>query len=255
MSGPPPRENVTEHVARPGPTLRPAQTVAEARDAIRRGSPKAGILYFYVTEDSGRLVGVMPTRTLLVEPDSKVVGDVMLRDVIAIPHTATVLDACEFFILHRLLAFPVVDDEGKLLGTVDVTLYTDELAGLDGEGDAHAGRAVTDDLFQLVGVHLADARPKSPFAAFRGRFPWLLANVAGGLCAAFLTGLFEAELEKAVALALFVPVVLALAESVAIQSVSLALERLHGGRPTLWKLWTRAYEEFGTGLLLGGGAG
>ncbi|MEM1063829.1 MAG: CBS domain-containing protein, partial [Planctomycetota bacterium] len=95
MSGPPPRENVTEHVARPGPTLRPAQTVADARDAIRRGSPKAGILYFYVTEDSGRLVGVMPTRTLLVEPDSKVVGDVMLRDVIAIPHTATVLDACE----------------------------------------------------------------------------------------------------------------------------------------------------------------
>ncbi len=52
----------------------------------------------------------------------------MVERLITIPATATVLDACEFFILHRLLAFPIVDEERRILGTVDVHLYTDELS-------------------------------------------------------------------------------------------------------------------------------
>ena len=135
------------------------------------------------------------------------------------------LDACEFFILHRLLALPVVDEHRRILGIVDVELYTSELIDLDSPERS-------DDLFQLIGVHLAEARQLSPLAAFRSRFPWLLATVAGGILAAFLAGLFRAELEKAVALALFIPVVLALSESVSIQSVSLALQVLHGRQPT-----------------------
>ena len=69
--------------------------------------------------------------------------------------------------------------------------------------------------------------------------------------AAFLSGLFQAELEKAVALAMFMPVVLALAESVAIQSVSIALQRLHGGRPTLAGILRAVRHESLTGILLG----
>ena len=58
--------------------------------------------------------------------------------------------------------------------------------------------------------------------------------MAGGILAAFLSSIYELELQKVVALALFIPVVLALAESVSMQSVSLALQNLHGERPT-WK--------------------
>src|SRR5690606_8487581 len=132
----------------------------------------------------------------------------------------------EFFLLHRLLAFPVVDVEGRLLGIVDVALYTDELADLD-------RREGNDELFQLIGVHFTESQQSSPVAAFKNRFPWLLANIGGGILAAFLSGVFEAELQKVVALALFIPVVLALAESVSIQSVSLALQALRGKKPTV----------------------
>ena len=55
------------------------------------------------------------------------------------------------------------------------------------------------------------------------RFPWLLCNVAGGLLAALLSYAFEPLLDKVVAIALFMPVVLGLSESVAIQSMTLAL--------------------------------
>ena len=87
-------------------------------------------------------------------------------------------------------------------------------------------------MFQLIGVQLAEAQQTSPLVSFRSRFPWLAANIAGGVAAAFLSGVFQAELQKAVALALFIPVVLALSESVGIQSVMLALRVLHGPRPT-----------------------
>src|SRR5207253_277579 len=118
---------------------------------------------------------------------------------------------------HKLLAFPIVDDEWRMIGLVDVDLYTQELSDLDRRDDS-------DTLFQLIGVHLSEAQQKSPLTSFGKRFPWLLANVGGGIVAAILAGVYEHELETAVALALFIPVVLALAESVCIQSVSLALQ-------------------------------
>lgn len=220
------------------------QTVGEALAAIRENPPATRVIYFYVIDEDQRLRGVVPTRRLLVSPVDKAVSEIMVRDVITIPRTATVLEACEFFLFHRLLAFPIVDEEGQMLGIVDVELYTDELSDLD-------RRDASNDLFQLIGVHLEDARPTSPAAAFRSRFPWLVANIAGGILAAFLSGLFQAELQKAVALALFIPVVLALAESVSIQSVSLALQALRGTRPTMATIFRKLRSEMLTGLFLG----
>jgi CBS-domain-containing membrane protein len=54
----------------------------------------------------------------------------MIRRVVAIPNDATVLDACEFFIEHRFLAFPVVDADRRMLGVVDVDLYQENLISL-----------------------------------------------------------------------------------------------------------------------------
>ena len=149
-----------------------------------------------------------------------------------------------FFTLHRLLAFPVVDENRRILGVVDVELYTTQLGELD--------RSERNEyLFQLIGVHLTEVQQASPVVAFRSRFPWLLCNIGGGILAAFLSGIFEGELQKAVALALFIPVVLALAESVSIQSVSLALQVLQGQHPTWASILKRLRIEFLLGSLLG----
>lgn len=112
-----------------------------------------------------------------------------------------------------------------------------------------------DDLFQTVGVHVAHARQDSPLAAFRTRFPWLGCNLAAGILAAFLSGVFEEELKRVVALAFFIPVVLNLAESVSSQSVSLTLQLLHGRRPTWRSMLAQVRGELLTGLLLGLGSG
>jgi magnesium transporter len=150
-----------------------------------------------------------------------------------------------------LLAFPVVDANRRLVGVVDVELYTEELAET---GETAASER--QDVFQLIGVRLTRAQQTRPLRAFRGRFPWLLCNVGGGALAAFLSGIYEVELNwNRAVLALFIPVVLALAESVAIQSVTLALDGLHGGVPTWRDLIRRLRYEGATGFLLGAATG
>jgi len=241
-------EPVTGHMRRDFVRLRAEQTIREALESIRRDPPTDRVIYFYVVDAADRLLGVVPTRRLLLNSPEERIGDIMVRDVISISSAATVLEACEFFTLHRLLAFPVVDDQRRVMGIVDVELYTTELSDLD--------RSERNDyLFQLIGVHVASSQIGSPWTSFRSRFPWLLCNVGGGIVAAFLSGIFEHELQQAVALALFIPVVLALAESVSIQSVSLALQLMHGQPPTFRSLWLKLKREGIVGILLGGACG
>ncbi len=239
---------VINHMRTDLPRLHVEQTVGEALLSIREKPPESRIIYFYVVDDQNKLKGVVPTRRMLLNAPEKPLKEIMVADVLTISNTATVLEACEYFVLHRLLAFPIVDADFRLIGVVDIELYTEELSDFD-------RREGNDELFQLIGVHLDAVKQTSPAVAFGNRFPWLLANIAGGLMAAFLTGVFEAELQKAVALALFIPVVLALAESVSIQSVSLALRVLSGKQPTVAEILKKLRQEVVTGLFLGVASG
>src|SRR5262245_22960044 len=92
---------VTRHLRRDFTQLPAGQTVAQALAGLRDRQPEGRIVYFYVVDDAGRLQGVVPTRRLLLSPPDTPLADIMVRPVIAIPATATVLDACEFFTLHR----------------------------------------------------------------------------------------------------------------------------------------------------------
>src|SRR5437762_1174167 len=179
---------------------------------------------------------------LLSGPETKI-GELMVRDVITLPSTATVRDACELFLAHRFLAFPVVHNE-RMVGIVDVEVFAEGIDDLERTKQQ-------EDLFQLMGVHLSAAQQASPWAGFTSRFPWLLCNIGGGILAAILSHAFEPLLGKLVSLALFVPVVLGLSESVGIQSVTLALLVLHGQPPTLEARWRRLRCELLPGMLLG----
>jgi magnesium transporter len=238
------RDPVTAHMHQDFTRVLLGQTVGEALDELRRNPPKGRIIYFYVVDEQGRLQGVVPARQLILSPREQKLADIMVRRVVTLPAEATVENACEFFIQHRLLALPVVDADKRLLGVVDVELYTDELGKL---GEASKG----EDLFQLLGVKMTTTQQRSPWLSFRHRAPWLSCNLAAGILAAFLSGVYEGELNKVVALAFFIPVVLNLAESVSSQSVSLALQWLHGAPPSVSALLARLRSELATGFLLG----
>ncbi len=221
--------------------LKPEQTIAQALDFIRGHTNAHSIHYFYVVDDDNKLVGVVPARRLLTAAPEHVVRQIMQDNVVAIPEWATVLVASEYFATRRLLAFPVVNDRHELLGVVDVSLFTDEVIDL--------ARRTYDDIFQLIGIHTTEQR--STWFAFRDRFPWLLCNIAGGLLAAFIASRFERLLHEVVVLSLFIPIVLALGESVSMQALTLTLQAMTDG-PIVWKrLFAALWKEFKTAVLLG----
>jgi len=245
-------ESISAHVRKDFPTLDPHWTVAESLDHMRKNPPPGRFIYFYVVDEDMQLVGVVPTRRLLLSPADSVISTVMIRQVVCIPADATVLEACEFFTFHKFLAFPVVDNARRVIGVVDIELYAAELAESD---NGENSPALKDEVFQIIGVRLTTQQQGRPLRAFRGRFPWLLCNVAGGTLMAVLTGFYEHELRDLLALTLFIPMVLALAESVAIQSVTLTLDTFRGQKATWKDLLRRCRSEALTGLLLGATTG
>lgn len=234
---------VSKHMRTDPTRIKSGLSIAEALAYVRDHEIGGRILYFYVVDSDDCLVGVVPTRRLLRARPNDVVSDIIVTPVISIPDSATVLDACEFFTLHRLFAFPVVDAAGRLSGVVDVDLYTGELADLE-------KRQEGDDLFQLVGVHLTDAEQRKTLVAARKRLPWLLCNVVGGVVAAAIADAFQ-DVATLVLVTPFITLATGMSEGVSIQSVSLALQSLHGRRSTIMTLLRQLGRELLVGLMLG----
>jgi magnesium transporter len=225
-------------------TLNQSLLAGEAIDVIRQAAGGSGaIQYYYVVGDDGRLVGVLPLRRLITYPADKQLKEVMQPRVIALPRTATVLDACEFFVLHKFLAFPVVDEARRVVGVVDVSQFTTDMIDL-AEGEP------PDDVFEALGFRVAQVKGASPIRAFRFRFPWLTATIGSGVLCALLTSRFEVTLAKSLVLAFFLTLVLGLAESVSVQSMTLAIQSLRGVRPTLRTYGQAVWREMRTAGLL-----
>ena len=239
---------VTDFIRRDFAQLREAMTAREALEAVRREGIGEKIVYFYVLNDEDRLVGVLPTRRLLTAALEERIGDLMIKKVIAIPRSASLLEACEFFVLHKFFAFPVVDKERRMLGLIDVGVFTEEVFDM-------AEREQHEDVFETIGFHVSSVRDAGPLRAFRYRFPWLLATIGSGTACALLASAFAITLAQSLVIAFFLTLVLGLGESVSIQSMAVTIQALRSSRPTLrWYLATLR-REVATALLLGAACG
>jgi magnesium transporter len=245
---------VAQHARKDFPLLDADMTVAAALERIRREGIGERVIYFFAVDSDERLVGVLPTRRLLTAAPETHLRDIMVRRVVAIPATATVLDACEFFVLYKFFAFPVVDEQRRIVGVVDVSLFAEEVLG-EREEQPRPAAPVRDDVFEALGFHLEQIRGASPWRVFRFRFPWLLVTVAGGTICAVLAGAFEATLAHSLIVAFFLTMVLGLNESVSAQSMSVTIQMLRSA-PVTWGWFATALRrEFITAVLIGLGCG
>jgi len=234
---------VRESMRPPGLLLPRHLSCGQALDLIRERAPADAIYYFYVIDEHEALCGVLPVRSLLTSPLERPLEEILVARVISVPDTARVLDACELFAMHKLLALPVVDSARRVQGLLDVNLFTEGVFDV-------AERERMDEVFEAIGVRVSQVQGQSPVLAFRYRFPWLLPTLASGLACAVLTGWFGSTLERSLALAFFLTLVLGLGESVAIQTMTLTVQTLRHRRPTLrWYLREWLREAISAGLL------
>jgi magnesium transporter len=214
-------------------------TVARALELLRQHAKAAAIDYVYVVDAGGRLTGTLPVRSLLAALPGARVQDVASRNLVKLAARQPKDEVVRAFRGHHYQALPVVDDQDRLVGIVTA------------ESVLTAVRAQEDEI--VFGATGADAREQElrTSVAFTRRLPWITMTVIGGLGCAFIAGLFHATLERAVMLGIFVPLVLAVSESVAAQTATIVLKTLVTGDIPKGALARFLLKEVAVGLLIG----
>ncbi len=235
---------VLEHARKDFTALDKNLSVDETLEKIREEGLGERIVYFYVVDDEKKLVGVLPTRRLLTGKPEQKIEELMVKRVAALPKTATVYDACEFFVTYKFLAFPVVDEERRLLGIVDINFFTEELLNIEEPAEVN-------DVFEEIGFKISEVKNASPLKAWRYRFPWLLSTITAGTVCALLAGFFEATLTESILVAFFLTLMLGLGESISIQSMTVTIQTLHTTHPSLKWYLKNLFKEIQTAGLIG----
>jgi len=192
------------------------QTIGEALADLRARTIDHPVVYVYVLDDDDRLVGQLPTRALLFSSPSTLVREAMRRELTTVSIDTSLEEALAVFGRSRLLALPVVDGDGRLVGAIDVEQYARERL-------ARAERERVRQVFQTLGLAVDHPEALTARESFRMRMPWLLCNIGGGILCAIVAWLFTDLLEQVVLLSFFLPLVLTLGESVAMQSLALTV--------------------------------
>ncbi|HEX2582984.1 MAG TPA: magnesium transporter [Chlamydiales bacterium] len=230
--------------AKPVQTLLPMDvTIGEALTALRKKEIQQKIIYFYVVDERQALKGVVSTRQLLLADPAKSVQEVMEQPVIKLHSKQTLKAALELFAKHPLLAIPLVDENGCLLGTIDIQMITNEAIDI-------ADSRTRLDVFQMIGLSLEDGKKPSLRTGYRLRMPWLLCNVFSGIVCAIISRVFEVVLAKYLLLAFFIPLVLTLSESTSMQSMTQSLLFLRRPRFQWRTAIARGFREWQLTVLL-----
>lgn len=214
------------------------QTVVEAMRYIRRHPLEDKIFYFYVVDEDQQLKGVVSTRNLLLSHPDTLIHSITEESVVSVRADETLREAMEALTKNRLLAIPVVDDENRLLGIIDIQFYLDEAVDV-----AQARRSST-DLFQVLGLNLEEGKALSTWETYKTRMPWIFCNMIGGFACAIISRVFELVLLEVIILAMFIPLVLTLSESISMQSMTYSLQILNRPKVSNKRIWLRIAQEW-----------
>lgn len=224
--------------------LRPDMTVEEAIRYIRAQArnPIEIIYYAYVLNALQQLKGVVSFRELFLAPPNRFVHDIMTHDVFSISENMDQEEVSRHFSQHEFVAMPVVDSEGRMKGLVtvdDIVTVVEEEA--------------TEDIQKLGGTQALDAPYlKIGFTEmFRKRGVWLTILFIGELFTATAMGFFEHQIQQAVVLALFIPLIISSGGNSGSQASTLIIRALAVRDVQLRDWWKVFVREIGTGLALG----
>ncbi len=197
-------------------------TVGEVLERLREVPEQVEMIYYvYFQDEEGRLVGVSSLRELIVARPEQPVSEIMHRELITVRPDEDQERVAALIDRYDLLAVPVVDEAGKLLGIVTVDDVMDVI-----EEEAK------EDIYSLVGSWEAEEElEKRPLlGAFLGRLPWVLIGLVLELLAAggILRSLSEV-LRKHLAIIFFIPAILSMGGIVSLQSATrLSVDILQG---------------------------
>ena len=230
----------TEFVGLPG-----SWTVDEALQHVSRvGGAKETVYAIYVLEPATqRLTHVVSLRELISANRARRVADVGdTRKPISVSPLVDREEVARIIEKYNLLAVPVVEETGRMLGIVTVDDVIDAIVAEQTE-DVHkfAGMEALQEPYMEVGF----------LSMLRKRAGWLMALFVGEMLTASALGHFEGELDRAVILALFIPLIISAGGNSGGQSTSLIIRAMALREVTLRDWWRVALRDMPTSLALG----
>ncbi len=176
------------------------------------------IYYVYVVDNDYRLRGTFPLKKMLTHPSVSKIKHVMEPDPVCVKADTPIDEVALDFEKYNLVAMPVVDSIGRLLGRITVDDVMDQVREAS-ERDYQLASGISSDV---------DA-DDSVIAQTKARIPWLLIGIASGLLASVILGTFQSQLEAVTALALFIPIIGGTGGNVGVQASAIVVQGLANG--------------------------
>ena len=239
--------------------LKKYMSVKESIARIRRiGEDKETIYVCFVTNAHRKLEGIVTVKDLLLHDDDVVIEDLMDRNVVFATTTEDQESVSEKFSDYDLMAMPVVDKEGRLVGIVTVDDVIDVME-----------QEATEDIEKMAGMTPSD-KPYSrtrPLEIWRNRIPWLMFLMLSATFTSMILTSFESRLAAVAGLVPFIPMLMGTGGNSGAQSATAVIRSLSLGdiEPrdaliVIWKEWrvsvlcglTLSVVNFGKMLLVDG---
>lgn len=219
----------------------PDATVGDALAMIQdEDEPPETAFYVYVIDADSRLTGVCSLRTLVISRPSQTIRDVMYRDVVKVPADIDQEDVADIVGRYDLVALPVVDEHGRMLGIIDVDDVVDVIR-----------EEATEDILKMAGAGEELAETRDFYGSLKVRWRWLMAAALGGTAAALSLSGFDQALAQIPALAFFMPVVAGMGGNVGMQSSTIIVRGLAVGFVQAHRVRRIVIREVSLGAVLG----
>lgn len=225
-----------EYVSAPG-----SWTVAEVTEEVRRQAESIEQIYVvYVVDEGGRLEGFVTLKKLLLSQANRTLHDIMKRDFLSVQTDIDQEEVVRVMERYDLIALPVVDEQGCLVGRITIDDVIDVIR-----------EEAEEDLQLMSGVTGGEEPTDSVMRITRGRLPWLLVGLIGAGLSGLVIGGFEDALKEAVILAAFIPIMMATAGNVGIQCSAIIVQGLASG--DLWStdVYSRLSKEIAVAMING----
>ena len=213
----------------------------DAIDSLRSiGDGSEAVLYLYVVDEQRTLIGVVPIRRIVSAPPDRLISEIMIPDPVSVNADDDQEEVARIVTRFDLLAIPVTDVDGRMLGLITIDDVIDVIT-----------EEATEDIYHLAGLTEADRVFVPAHKSFRKRLPWMFLNLATCFAAAGVVGLFERAIEQVVTLAVFMPVVAGMGGNGGTQALTVITRAIALGEIEFSSGFRAAMKELTVGLALG----
>ena len=194
----------------------------------------------YVVDNDKRLTGMLSLKSLLFAKRGTLVKDIYIENVRSVNSDESTEEVASMMQKYDFVALPVLNPDRILIGRITIDDVVDIIQE-EAEKDYQMASGISEN------VESSD----SVFALTRARLPWLIVGLVGGVLGAKVIGLFEGQLGQFPEMALFIPLIAAMAGNVGVQSSAIVVQGIASNNIDLIGIVGKLFKEFRVALLNG----